>query len=192
MDRFLRGYWRVLTAIGAVERVVGVSLIATIVLAITLQVGTRYFLGKPLVWVEELATYAFLWSVFIGAALGLKELRHIRIETFVGHLAPRSRALVRAALWMLVVFASVTIAVQAGDIMEIESRSRTMALPIELPRHLFYSVPLFTGVVSMALTGGYFVLAELARATVDRPVEAEAEAEAEAARRGHHDESASV
>jgi hypothetical protein len=36
------------------------------------------------------------------------------------------------------------------------------------------------------------VLAELARATVDRPVEAEAEAEAEAARRGHHDESASV
>jgi TRAP-type C4-dicarboxylate transport system permease small subunit len=184
MDALLRGWWRLLAAIGRVERVAGVALLALIVVTISIQVGTRYLFGRPLVWVEELATYAFIWSVFIGAALGMKELRHIRIETFVGRLAPRPRALARAALWALATFAAAAVAHEALEIMPIEARSRTMALPVELERHWFYSVPLCAGLVSIAFTGCYLVAAELAQAFAGRPVEAEAEA----ARRREADE----
>ena len=186
MDALLRGWWRLLVAIGRIERVAGVALLALIVVTISIQVGTRYLFGRPLVWVEELATYSFIWSVFIGAALGMKELRHIRIDTFVVRLAPRPQAFMRAVLWALATFAALVVAIGALEIMPIEARSRTMALPVEVDRHWFYSVPLFAGLASMALTGCYLVAAELARALRGRPVEAEQEV----ARRHAADEAA--
>ena len=39
-------------------------------------------LSRPITWVEESATYAFIWMSFVGASLGLKYGRHILIATF--------------------------------------------------------------------------------------------------------------
>ena len=74
MDWILTRWWRLLELIGRVERAIGVLLLSTIVISITVQVITRYIFGQPLVWVEELAGYCFLWGVFLGAAVGMKEL----------------------------------------------------------------------------------------------------------------------
>lgn len=173
MDLVLARWWRLLQLIGRVERAVGVLLLSTIVISITIQVITRYLFGRPLVWVEELAGYCFLWAVFLGAAAGMKELRHIRIDTFVSRLSPRPQALWRALIWAIATACCVIIAVQAWDIMEVESRSRTMSLPVDLPRHLFYSTPLFVCTVSIVLTGLYLICAELMRGITGRPVDAE-------------------
>lgn len=173
MDMLLTRWWRLLELIGRLERVIGVVLLSTIVVSITIQVITRYLFGQPLVWVEELAGYCFLWGVFLGAAVGMKELRHIRIETFVSRLSPRPQALWRALTWAIATGCCVIIAVQAWDIMDVESRSRTMSLPVDLPRHLFYSTPLFVCTVSIAFTGLYLVCAELALGLAGRPVDAQ-------------------
>lgn len=60
MDMLLTRWWRLLELIGRLERVIGVVLLSTIVVSITIQVITRYLFGQPLVWVEELAGYCFL------------------------------------------------------------------------------------------------------------------------------------
>lgn len=172
MNTLLTRWWRLLELIGRLERVIGVVLLSTIVVSITTQVTTRYLFGRPLVWVEELAGYCFLWGVFVGAAVGMKELRHIRIETFVSMLQPRSQAIWRALTWAIATACCVIIAVQAWDIMDVESRSRTMSLPVDLPRHLFYSTPLFVSTLSIAFTGSYLVCAELALGFAGRPVDA--------------------
>jgi TRAP-type C4-dicarboxylate transport system permease small subunit len=173
MDALLARWWRLLALIGRIERAIGVALLSTIVVSITIQVITRYLFGQPLVWVEELAGYCFLWAVFLGAAVGMKELRHIRIDTFVSRLPTRAQALWRALTWAIATACCVIIAVQAWDIMDVESRSRTMSLPIDLPRHLFYSTPLFVCTVSVAFTGLYLVCAELALGLAGRPVDAQ-------------------
>jgi TRAP-type C4-dicarboxylate transport system permease small subunit len=178
MDSLLAAWWRLLLWIGRLERVLGVALIALIVVSITVQVFTRYVFGQPLVWVEEAAGYAFLWSVFVGAGLGFKEVRHIRIDTFVVHLPRRPQAIARALIFALIATVAIVVATYAWDIMDVESRSNTMALPIELPRHLFYSTPLFVGLTSIAATAGYLILANLALAVSGRPVEADAAAHA--------------
>ena len=165
--------WRLIRAIGVAERLLGITLIVFIVVAISVQVFTRYLFGRPLTWVEEGAGYAFLWMVFIGAGLGFKELRHIRIDTFVGRLPRRPQHLLRGTLYLLCTVAALIVAWYSYDIMDIESRSNTIALPIELPRHLFYSVPLFCGMASMVLTGIYLTLANWAHAQSGRPIEAE-------------------
>ena len=177
MDGFLRGYWRLLCRIGDLERVVGVLLIANIVLNIGAQVFSRYLLDQPVVWVEELAVYSFIWGTFIGASLGLKELRHITIAGFVSRLGPRAQSLLSALAWLIVLVLMLVLLVQARKIMAVEGRSLSISLPVAVPRSWFYSVPLFVGCASMALSCGYFILAELWAGLFGRPVEAAAAAE---------------
>lgn len=175
MNAMLAGGWRFLRLVGAVERGLCTALMGWIVAAITIQIVTRYAFGQPLVWVEESSGYAFLWLVFLGASAGFKELRHIRIETFVGRLLHAPQQYVRATLYAICTVAMLVLAYYAWDLMDVESRSNTIALPIELPRHLFYSVPMFVSTISNALTGVYLVLAYCASAATGRPIEAEAD-----------------
>jgi TRAP-type C4-dicarboxylate transport system permease small subunit len=169
----LAAAWRLLRALGTLERAACVVLLAGIVVSITIQIITRYLFGQPLVWVEEAAGYSFIWLVFLGAAAGFKELRHIRIETFLGRLRPGLQYLIRAALYALATALMLMVAWYAWEIMDVESRSSTMALPVELPRHLFYSVPLFASTLSIALTGAWLVAACIAHAVAGRPIDAE-------------------
>jgi TRAP-type C4-dicarboxylate transport system permease small subunit len=154
-------YKRVLDRIGAVEQGFGVTLILLMVVAITVQVFTRYALGRPIAWVEESATYAFIWMVFVGASLGLKRGRHILIATFGSHLPPRIAAAMRMLVWALVLVMLVVMIDQGMKVMGIEGRSKTISLPIELPRSWFYSLPLTMAAASMTITAIYLFLEEL-------------------------------
>lgn len=153
-------YKRLLDRLGALEQVLGVALIALIVVAITVQVFTRYVLGRPLAWVEESATYAFIWMAFVGASLGLKQGRHILIATFFSRLSLRAAAGMRMLVWALVLGTLAVLVVQGVKVMGVEGRSTTISLPIELPRSWFYSLPLTLSAASMALTTLYLFLLE--------------------------------
>jgi len=158
----LRLFRRALQYIGHVERWLGVALIAIMVIAITTQVFTRYVFNRPIIWVEELATYSFIWSVFIGASLGLKYGRHIKIETFVDHLPLRAKAASRILVNLIVIAVLWLLVREVGKIIDIESRSTSVSLPWPVPRAWFYSIPLAVSCVSMLATCVYLVLAELA------------------------------
>ncbi|MBL8705936.1 MAG: TRAP transporter small permease [Rhodospirillales bacterium] len=164
MRGFLQAYKSVLNAIGAAEKVLGVTLIAFITIAITIQVFTRYVMNQPLVWVEEAATYSFIWGAFIGASIGLKQDRHIKIATFVGFLSPRSQALMRCLGHALTLWLMFWLMQKSLIVMGVEGRSKTIALPIEISRDWFYSKALFASAASMAFTGVYLMLLDLSRA----------------------------
>jgi len=157
----LARYKRLLDGIGTVERGLGIGLILFIVAAITVQVFSRYLLGRPIAWVEESATYAFIWMVFVGAGVGMKDGRHILVATFGSRLSPRFGAALRMLVWLLVMTTLVVLIVQGLKVMEVEGRSKTISLPIELPRSWFYSLPLTFSAVSMLLTAIYLFLHEL-------------------------------
>lgn len=158
----LARYKRLLDRIGEVEQALGIGLILLIVAAITVQVFTRYALGRPIAWVEESATYAFIWMVFVGASVGLKRGRHIVIETFGSLLPQRGAAALRVLVWLLILGTLAVLVVQGVKVMEVEGRSHTISLPIELPRSWFYSLPLTLSAVSMVLTGVFMLLEDLA------------------------------
>lgn len=158
----LARYKHLLDRIGAIEQVLGISLILLIVSAITFQVFTRYALGRPIAWVEESATYAFIWMVFVGASLGLKRGRHILIETFGSRLPPRGAAALRVLVALLVLGTLAVLVTQGIKVMEVEGRSHTISLPVELPRSWFYSLPLTLSAASMALTAVFLLLEDMA------------------------------
>jgi TRAP-type C4-dicarboxylate transport system permease small subunit len=171
---FLAGYKKLLDAVGAIERLLGVGLIAFITTAITIQVFTRYALNQPIVWVEEAASYAFIWGAFIGASLGLKSDRHIRIATFVGFLGARGQAAMRCLIHVLTLWLMLWLMQKAVIIMGVEGRSRSIALPVDIPRDWFYSKALFAGAASMALTAFYLILRDGWRALGAEPAHGDA------------------
>jgi TRAP-type C4-dicarboxylate transport system permease small subunit len=163
MPGFLAGSRSVLAGIGRVERWVAVVTLATMVACIFAQVVSRYLFGLPLVWVEELSTYAFLWGTFIGASAGLKQGRHIRILSFLRLLRPATQLVFRGVTDLLIGVFCVLLVVNGFQAMMVfEWRQRTIALPVELPRYLFYSTPLILGAASMVLTVAHDLLEILA------------------------------
>lgn len=152
---------RLLGLLGRIEQALVILLLVNIVLNILAQVISRYFFGKPLVWVEEIATYSFIWGTFLGAALALKYDRHVRIDTFVGHLPPRGAAVARAVVMLVLVILLATFLPALAAAIEVEMRRSSIALPVQIPSGWFFSVPLTVGVVSMLLTALFRLLVEL-------------------------------
>jgi TRAP-type C4-dicarboxylate transport system permease small subunit len=153
MESFLGKYGNLLQRIGRIERALGISLLVIITGAIFAQVVSRYFFGLPLVWVEELSTYAFLWLVFVGASLGLKKKRHITIISFVSRWPAGRQHLFRALVSGAIAVFCLILAANGFKAMTLfEWHQRTIALPVELPRYLFYSTPLILGTSSMVFT----------------------------------------
>jgi len=71
----------------AVEAVAAVLLLSTVIIAL-IQVFCRYVLNNSLSWPEEMAKFAFVWFVFLGAAMVTRRSRHIVIDLLPRSLGP--------------------------------------------------------------------------------------------------------
>src|SRR3546814_13727980 len=76
------------------ERWMLLFLYSFIVLVIAIEVIRRFGLMYSSVWGEEAARYAFIYLVWIGAAVAVRDRAHIRIDVITHLLPPRGSALV--------------------------------------------------------------------------------------------------
>lgn len=65
---------------------IGLSLIA---ICVFLQFATRFVFGSGIAWPEEVAVYAMVWSMYIGACMCVREKAHMRILLGVQRLPTR-------------------------------------------------------------------------------------------------------
>jgi len=71
-----------------VEWIAAVMVVA-LAAVVFLQVFNRFVLKTPLAWSEDLAMLLFQWVTFLGAAIGVKRMRHFGIELLVKQLPGR-------------------------------------------------------------------------------------------------------
>ena len=64
-------------------------LFAVIILIMIAQVIFRYALNHSLFWSEEIVRYLFIWLVFLGGAMVLRDREHIGVEFFLSKLPDR-------------------------------------------------------------------------------------------------------
>ena len=76
------------------ERVLLLFLYCFIVLVIAIEVIRRFVLMYSSVWGEETARFAFIYLVWIGAAVAVRDRAHIRIDVITHLLPPRGAALI--------------------------------------------------------------------------------------------------
>ena len=77
--------------LAAFDRAVDLLIVLSVAisgLVLLLQVGLRYLVSSPLPWPEELATLAFAWMVFLGAARAQRDRSHLAIDLVRRRLSP--------------------------------------------------------------------------------------------------------
>ena len=68
------------------------------------QVVTRYGLGDPLIWSEELARYLFVWVSMIGAALAIREGGHFGLDLLIRRMPAFRPILAPVVTTVMIVF----------------------------------------------------------------------------------------
>lgn len=71
------------------EEIVSAAFLSVTVSVVIINVVMRYGFSSGIFWVEEIATTAFIWSVFVGAAAVYKRKMHIGID-LITQLFPES------------------------------------------------------------------------------------------------------
>jgi TRAP-type C4-dicarboxylate transport system permease small subunit len=79
-------------------------LMMAIMVIVVLQICTRYFLGDPLSWTEEVSRHLFVWLVFFGASGAIRDRSHIAVDLVDAQLPPRFRLVVMLGSNVLVLF----------------------------------------------------------------------------------------
>lgn len=102
---------------------------------IIFQVFSRYVFNLPLPWSEELARYLMVYSIFIGAALALRQGRLIAVEAVAEKLSPKNRrrfksfALLVSIVFFIVLFTKgLEILGQVGA-----QKSPALQIPMSIP-----------------------------------------------------------
>ena len=90
----------------------------------------RYFLHRPLVWGDELASTLFVWLSVLGAVIATRRNAHMRLTTFIGYAAPATRQKIETAILLVVAAFVLMIVYPAIEYAIDESIVRTPGLGI--------------------------------------------------------------
>ena len=77
--------------LGNIVEWASMGFVVALTVVVFLQVFNRFVLKAPLAWSEDLAMLLFQWVVFLGAAIGVRRLRHFGIDLVVKKLPARMR-----------------------------------------------------------------------------------------------------
>ena len=110
-----------------------VGVIVTIMLAvmsllILMQVISRFAIEHPYAWTEELARYLMIYSVFLGAALALRQHKMIAVEIIAESLKPKARKMMKIGIMILTVVFLIILLKQGLNMLPIVSRQSSSAL----------------------------------------------------------------
>ncbi len=80
--------------LGNLEEIVLFCTMSGLIIVVTIQILSR-LIGNPPSWTEEVSRQLLTWTVFMGAAAGVKLEEHVGTTYLVDRLSPRGRGVVR-------------------------------------------------------------------------------------------------
>jgi len=98
--------------------------VVALTVIVSLQVFNRFVLKTPLAWSEDLAMLLFQWVVFLGAALGVKRLRHFGIELVVRKFPEKMRHRIELLTPVVMAIVALVMIVQGWTLLTF-NRTRT-------------------------------------------------------------------
>jgi tripartite ATP-independent transporter DctM subunit len=76
--------------------VTAAALMVAIVLMLFGGVVARYLFSRPVGWIDEAVSLAFIWVAMLGAVLAMHRNEHLRLSMFVDSMSPKVRGVVHA------------------------------------------------------------------------------------------------
>ena len=148
--------WRQFTAFyAALLSWLVVFSVAILVIPVSLQIFSRYTALIPsYIWTEEMARFLFIWTIMIGAMIGVRESTHFEVDV-LPQLSRRGEAFARL-LGRLGVLAAAIIFITAGIQFTRFAWNRTSELA-DLPLWLIHVAWPVTGFTWLVFLGQQIV-----------------------------------
>ncbi len=97
-----------------------------------LQVFARFVLKTPIGWSEELLTYSFTWTSFIGASMAIYTKSHFSVDLLMNKLPAALVKSLNIFTWLLILVFSLFILVMGSILTKANSIQRMNILPISM------------------------------------------------------------
>ncbi|GAA1190569.1 TRAP transporter small permease [Prauserella alba] len=130
---------RVRRLLGGVLAAFAGALLVVMTLLVLYQVFTRYVLGTPAAFTEELVRYALIWTSMISAAYAFLHRKHMSLLFLRDKFAPpMQRALIVGTDVLVLVFAVVVLVI-GGTMLALSAATNYSAL-LGISRGLVYTI----------------------------------------------------
>jgi len=79
-----------------------VTLVAVLTITVFLQVLVRFIFKAPLPWTEEVTRITFVYAIFVGATIGVRERAHLNVDFVLVYLPDQVRKVLNLVTQALV------------------------------------------------------------------------------------------
>ena len=124
-------------------------ILLVMLIVVSLQIFFRYILNQPLAWTEEVARLLFIWMVFLGATLAIKDNTHLKMDYFYDRFPEKIKKAVELLHNILIIGFSVSILISGIQILSITADEVLPGSEISL---LFYYTPVPLSAIFIILT----------------------------------------
>ncbi|MDG2918083.1 TRAP transporter small permease [Bisgaard Taxon 10/6] len=125
-----------------IQILLGVML-AVMIALVFFNVILRFFFNSGLVWSEEVSRYVFVYVIYLGAIVAMKENAHLGVDTFIKK-APEKLKWLLFVLGRLIIIVVMAILFKGSLAMVIQSHT-AKAAATGLPLSVVYGIGLLTG-----------------------------------------------
>ena len=137
------------------ENGICIFLLSTAFVTILSHIIGRYVFRYPLYFAEEISRYCFIWTIMLGASIGLRRKAHTRVEYFINFLPDRGKNILEIIVNLGIV-GFLCYVIYFGFFLV----SKTMTIPtaaMEWPWGLIYLSAPF-GAVLMIITNIFYII----------------------------------
>lgn len=129
------------------------SLVFTVSI-VFVQVIMRYLFNSSLSWSEELTRYIFIWQIWLGASIGLRERKHINIEILNGLLKEKWQRVINIISLIIWLGFCIFMVVSGSDLVLNLMQKGSVSSGMRIPLYFVYIVvPLSSGIMALRLLG---------------------------------------
>ncbi len=112
-----------------------ILIVSTMVLNVLWQVATRFLLGSPSSWTEELARFLLIWLGLFGGSYAYRTHAHIGIDILTRKLRGTSQAIVTNLALVVVVLFALVVMVYGGSqlvllTLALKQTSASLGIPV--------------------------------------------------------------
>ncbi len=132
------------------EDIIPMVMMVIMFVVLLIQTFFRYILSNSLLWPEEVARYAFIALVYLGAGAAAREGRHLEISVAKSFFGEKVRRVIIVISSVLTVVFCALMAVWGFDMAMFVKESGQLSASIPVPTYIFY-LPIFIGMVWMGL-----------------------------------------
>lgn len=129
------------------------SLVGVLTVSVFLQVLVRFVFKSPLPWTEEVSRLAFVYSIFVGATVAVREKAHINVDVVLVALPPPMARAVKLLGSLLVAVFLCFVTWQGIQFVRATGVQMTPVLQIPF-RHLYIVIPAAGAVMLLYLILG--------------------------------------